>query len=639
MPVKVFISYRRADSPYAAAQIYDRLSARFGEDAVFFDVDAIPLSVDFREHVNVAIEQSDVFLAIIGDRWLEAGPDGQSRLASEDDLVRIELESANEHDLAIVPVLVGTAAMPAPGELPESLRFLSYRNAAEVRPGTSLSSHLERLIAGVESLGAQAAAARAEAEAERARAESERRAAAARAAAEAAEAEALEAQKKAEAARAKAAAADSVAARRGSTAEDALADTRSPAADAQHVESPLTVSPDAIADAPGRADDVAVTGRAADAGVARSGSGAALVICCLAGWAMATLRMLLWQSYAYFDFGGAISMLGLLTGFGTLAGLVLIAPLGDRMGRRRLILIGLVLMLVSCVLAAIVYVNGGGLIEVFYAAQVTLGLAYGVLLPNAIALIADLYPPAKSGRAIAVLLVVTVLVSQVPWVDWTSSMFGFEILVIAAAVLALLLLAWAVMKISDGDFERAETFGGSFRAVFQRPHRRLFMLTALAYAMAVAAAELSRFLYWTPLRPWIGVVGGLAMIWVAGHARARRSFMVFCGLGVFAVALGAAVGFALWEAPGLFMWFFLAAAGIGVLAVNTPSLPESSRATAVGLVMSVAWLVSWLVAVAIPREGSPIVTLTLSAVAMLAVIGALKGSDQRISYRSRVPKA
>ncbi|MEJ2759728.1 MAG: hypothetical protein P8046_14710 [Anaerolineales bacterium] len=39
MTGRIFISYRRADSQYATDRIYDRLSAHFGADNVFMDID------------------------------------------------------------------------------------------------------------------------------------------------------------------------------------------------------------------------------------------------------------------------------------------------------------------------------------------------------------------------------------------------------------------------------------------------------------------------------------------------------------------------------------------------------------------------------------------------------------------------
>ena len=68
---KVFISYRRDDSADATGRLHDRLSTEFGADSVFIDIDNIPYGVDFRKHLAEAVEKCDVFLAIIGDSWLD----------------------------------------------------------------------------------------------------------------------------------------------------------------------------------------------------------------------------------------------------------------------------------------------------------------------------------------------------------------------------------------------------------------------------------------------------------------------------------------------------------------------------------------------------------------------------------------
>jgi len=65
---KIFISYRRDDSPWPTGRIYDRLKDRFGPENVFFDVDSIPLGVDFREHLDEKIKACDLVLAVIGWR-------------------------------------------------------------------------------------------------------------------------------------------------------------------------------------------------------------------------------------------------------------------------------------------------------------------------------------------------------------------------------------------------------------------------------------------------------------------------------------------------------------------------------------------------------------------------------------------
>jgi len=154
---KIFISYRREDSEAHAGRIFDRLTARFGREAVFMDVDTIPFGVDFVAHLDAAVSQCDVVLAVIGERWLDArheeGPrKGQRRLDDPTDFVRIEIGSALARDIPVVPVLVGRASMPPAADLPDALKGLARRNAAEVRPGRDFHDHMSRLIHGLEEL-------------------------------------------------------------------------------------------------------------------------------------------------------------------------------------------------------------------------------------------------------------------------------------------------------------------------------------------------------------------------------------------------------------------------------------------------------------------------------------------------------
>lgn len=146
----IFISYRRDDSAYIAAAINEKFQQRFGEDHVFFDIDTIPLGVDFRDHIGGAVGGCDALLVVIGDQWVEAkDKDGQQRLHQPTDYVRVEIESALQRSVPVVPVLVGNAMMPTEAQLPESIRDLAFRNAAEVRAGRDLNEHLERLVRDV----------------------------------------------------------------------------------------------------------------------------------------------------------------------------------------------------------------------------------------------------------------------------------------------------------------------------------------------------------------------------------------------------------------------------------------------------------------------------------------------------------
>ena len=150
---KVFISYRRTDTGYLASMLAGKLSEEFGPDSVFFDVDNIPLGVDFRRHLGDAVAGCDVLLALVGDQWLTTtDSNGERRLDNKNDFNRIEIEAALTRGIPVVPVLAGHATMPSETDLPESLRELAYRNAIELRSGGDLRLQLERMISGLKPL-------------------------------------------------------------------------------------------------------------------------------------------------------------------------------------------------------------------------------------------------------------------------------------------------------------------------------------------------------------------------------------------------------------------------------------------------------------------------------------------------------
>ncbi len=148
---KIFLSYRRQDAAYVAQFLYDRLRAHFGPDAIFMDIDAIPFGVDFREHIKAAVDECGILLAVIGRHW--AGEAGAARRIDDPrDFVRIEIESALERNLPVVPILIDHARMPGEVDLPPSLARLAYRNALDLDPGRDFDHNVNRLIQGIERL-------------------------------------------------------------------------------------------------------------------------------------------------------------------------------------------------------------------------------------------------------------------------------------------------------------------------------------------------------------------------------------------------------------------------------------------------------------------------------------------------------
>ena len=109
---KIFISYRRADSQWAAARIYDTLAAAFPDDHLFMDVEEIAPGQDFVDVLAHQVGACDVFLALIGPDWVTLEVEGGGRrLDDPDDFVRIEIASALARpETLTIPVLLDGAA-------------------------------------------------------------------------------------------------------------------------------------------------------------------------------------------------------------------------------------------------------------------------------------------------------------------------------------------------------------------------------------------------------------------------------------------------------------------------------------------------------------------------------------------------
>ncbi|MFN0060666.1 MAG: TIR domain-containing protein [Planctomycetota bacterium] len=130
----LFINYRWRDSAGHAGRLFDRLAAHFGADQVFMDIDDIEPGQDIFQVVDAKLAACRTLLVVIGREWLAMTDDkGRRRLDAPEDLVRAEIVSAFAHNLRVIPVLVGGAAMPSAADLPEPLRELPRRLAHTLR--------------------------------------------------------------------------------------------------------------------------------------------------------------------------------------------------------------------------------------------------------------------------------------------------------------------------------------------------------------------------------------------------------------------------------------------------------------------------------------------------------------------------
>jgi TIR domain len=129
----IFINYRREDTAHSAGRLYERLAREFPRNQLLMDVDAIEPGLDFVKVLDEQVSGCDVLLALIGPNWVDSKNErGVRRLDDPDDFVRIEIASALERDIRVIPILVDGAPMPRAEQLPEPLKPLARRNAVQV---------------------------------------------------------------------------------------------------------------------------------------------------------------------------------------------------------------------------------------------------------------------------------------------------------------------------------------------------------------------------------------------------------------------------------------------------------------------------------------------------------------------------
>ncbi len=123
---RIFINYRRDDTQGVAGRLFDYLASKYSRDELFMDVDAMQPGLDFAKQLDTQVSQCHVLLAVIGPHWIEAHDQaGHRRLDNDKDSVRVELASALQRDIAVIPVLVDGAVMPSEDSLPDNLKALS----------------------------------------------------------------------------------------------------------------------------------------------------------------------------------------------------------------------------------------------------------------------------------------------------------------------------------------------------------------------------------------------------------------------------------------------------------------------------------------------------------------------------------
>lgn len=128
--------------------------SEFGAARVFRDVEAIAPGERFVDVLRDKLARCGVLLAVIGPGWLRAEVDGRRRLDDPEDHVRMEIATALERAIPVIPVLVDT---PFPGRdaLPAPLAPLADYQAAVLHE-VHFHADVDHLIGRLRAIGGTA---------------------------------------------------------------------------------------------------------------------------------------------------------------------------------------------------------------------------------------------------------------------------------------------------------------------------------------------------------------------------------------------------------------------------------------------------------------------------------------------------
>jgi TIR domain len=146
VPINIFISYRHADSGSFCEKLTQYLQQKGKIRHIFHDTESIYGGADFSKVLESSLASTEVVFVLIGRNWLSAtNAQGQRRLSLNDDFVRWEIATALQLNKTIIPILIDSATMPAPEDLPVEIRDLAYKSPISIHAG-QLDNDMSRLL-------------------------------------------------------------------------------------------------------------------------------------------------------------------------------------------------------------------------------------------------------------------------------------------------------------------------------------------------------------------------------------------------------------------------------------------------------------------------------------------------------------
>lgn len=147
--LRIFVIGRNDGTLDVRGRIADHIQGRYGAESVVRDVFGRTLP-EYLELVQGWMRACRVALVVMGPEWTQArDASGQRLLDNPYDPVRVEVRTALEQGVLVVPLLVQRATMPRAEDLPPDIAALSLRQALTVRGDPDFSEDMLAVYAQI----------------------------------------------------------------------------------------------------------------------------------------------------------------------------------------------------------------------------------------------------------------------------------------------------------------------------------------------------------------------------------------------------------------------------------------------------------------------------------------------------------
>jgi formylglycine-generating enzyme required for sulfatase activity len=145
----IFLNYRRIEALKDARHLYRELLRHFPEQ-IFMDAPGTAGGQHFPDLLRRKVQECRVLVAVIGPEWHRlADSSGRVRLDQEDDWVRLEIATALQRGIPVIPALIDGARMPVAEQVPAVLRGLLNHQAVKLDLDDFFEASIEKLCVAI----------------------------------------------------------------------------------------------------------------------------------------------------------------------------------------------------------------------------------------------------------------------------------------------------------------------------------------------------------------------------------------------------------------------------------------------------------------------------------------------------------